>query len=118
MLSKYLTIAVAFLSFACAQAPKPEIPVSTTESVNRLNGEMTTALNHHLDVLAFEEFTNAQNSQTAAQKALTDGDTNEKIIEQATLTRTHLRAGHKLAKARRPTLEGIIKTREMSITAG
>lgn len=122
MLSKCLTkigvLATTILFLGCAQSTKVSLPLTTTEDANKLSDEVNIAMNNHLDVLAYDEFKQAQKFSKLAQEGIRDGDDNEDIVKRVKQGRDSLRVGYKLSKKRRPLLEGVIKTRQMAIDAG
>jgi OmpA-OmpF porin, OOP family len=122
MLSKCLTnsriLVLAAVVFGCAQGTKVTLPIATIDDANKLQTEVNIALTNHLDVLAYDEFTQAQKFNTAAQEGMRDGDDSVDIVARVKQGRDFLRAGYKISKVRRPLLEGVIKTRQMAIEAG
>lgn len=122
MISKFfLTMVAVLMMIACGHdVKKADIAATTnpTEEIQKLESDINSAQNNHVDVLASEDFKKSQKSLAAAKEDQKDGDSQEEILENIGYARGYLNRANETANQHRGEVEGILKTREMAITAG
>lgn len=99
---------------------KASIPTTAnpTEEAQKLGSDIDQARNDHVDVLAHKNFRNAEKSLAKARRDLSDGDSQQDILDDVAYGRAYLDAAKHQADERRPNWTDVLKTRQMAIEAG
>jgi len=116
-----LAAVVLIFAAGCAHnVEKADISATAnpSEEIQKLENDLLAAQNNHLDVLAPKDFKDSQKSLSKAKQYLEKGKKQEDILEKVAYSRGYLNRAQNTANERRPALEGILKTRDMALTAG
>ncbi len=89
-----------------------------TEEVSKLENEIGTARNAHVDVLAAKDFRNSEKSLAEAKSDLKDNESQQEILDDVAYGKAYLQAAQHTADGRREKWDGVLNARQMAITAG
>lgn len=111
----------AALAIGCSHAPtkvKYSATTSPSEVSEKLSADIQAGYEHQYDVLAGDDFENAQKQLEKAKGQMRDGAKQEKILETLGMARAYMDRAHDLGEGRKAMVEGILKARKMALDAG
>jgi len=112
---------LASAALACSSGPKRVNYSATTspnEVIETMDADVQDGFDKQVDVLARDDFRQAQKYLADAKEQIKDGKSQERVLRTLGSARAYLDRSKELAAGRRGSLEGVLTARKAALDAG